>query len=231
MIVDHLPKFKSFCCLIPFKWSIFSNQGWELGLSWNLSGAPPGLETNFSKPPGIHFAPCESLVGQRMGSRTEMASNPPDICGLFIWRIPASNSSQDFHGFSEFCYKNWETNCSHAAAAAAGSLNILRPPGLSRQPMKVGRAAPMSVFQWAAVGRFKVDMHWVRLHPALQVTPAHMSCACCLWFLLIFAESTICISYHISYVYIIIIIYINIYTWLLCSIYFYIVNIHLYIYI
>ena len=31
MIVDHLPRFKSFCCLIPFKWSIFSNQGFSWG--------------------------------------------------------------------------------------------------------------------------------------------------------------------------------------------------------
>ena len=31
MIVDHLPRFKSFCCLIPFKLSIFSNQGFSWG--------------------------------------------------------------------------------------------------------------------------------------------------------------------------------------------------------
>ena len=154
-----------------------------------------------------------------------MASNPPDIWGLFIWRIPASNSR--IFGVLPAKLGNKFLSC--CSSCMTGSLNYRGLLGWAVSPWRWGGPLARSDV------RIPMSRGWsfqsghalgsVTLHPALQVTPAHMSCACCLWFLLIFAECTLCISYHKLYVYII-----YIYTWLLCSIYFYIVNIYVYIY-
>ena len=135
--------------------------------------------------------------------KKEMASNPPDIWGLFIWRIPASNSR--IFGVLPAKLGNKFLSC--CSSCMTGSLNYRGLLGWAVSPWRWGGPLARSDV------RIPMSRGWsfqsghalgsVTLHPALQVTPAHMSCACCLWFLLIFAECTLCISYHKLYVYII----------------------------